>query len=53
MNDRALYLSRSAAIGPELLPQPALAKVLLDQPQLLKQVWEAIDRLMYGTRSHF
>lgn len=26
-----------------LYPKPALAKVLLDQPELLKEVWQALD----------
>jgi hypothetical protein len=28
-----------------LYPKPALAKVLLDRPELLKEVWQALDRI--------
>jgi hypothetical protein len=28
-----------------LYPKPALAKVLLDKPELLKDVWQALDRI--------
>jgi hypothetical protein len=28
-----------------LYPKPALAKVLLDKPELLKEVWQALDRI--------
>ncbi|WP_377478334.1 MAG: hypothetical protein P2A85_07160 [Microcoleus anatoxicus] len=28
-----------------LYPKPALAKVLLEKPQLLKEVWKALDRI--------
>jgi hypothetical protein len=28
-----------------LYPKPALAKVLLDQPELLKEVWSALNRI--------
>ena len=28
-----------------LYPKPALAKMLLDQPELLKEVWQALDRI--------
>ena len=28
-----------------LYPKPALAKVLLEKPELLKEVWQALDRI--------
>ena len=28
-----------------LYPKPALAKVLLGRPELLKKVWQALDRI--------
>ena len=28
-----------------LYPKPALAKVLLDRPELLNEVWQALDRI--------
>ncbi|MEG4857027.1 hypothetical protein QUB75_05050 [Microcoleus sp. K1-B6] len=28
-----------------LYPKSALAKVLLDKPELLKEVWQALDRI--------
>jgi hypothetical protein len=28
-----------------LYPKPALAKLLLDKPELLKEVWQALDRI--------
>jgi adenine-specific DNA-methyltransferase len=28
-----------------LYPKPALAKVLLNKPELLKKVWQALDRI--------
>ncbi|MEG3973126.1 hypothetical protein QT970_00685 [Microcoleus sp. herbarium8] len=28
-----------------LYPKPALAKVLLDKPELLKELWQALDRI--------
>ncbi|WP_333219402.1 hypothetical protein [Microcoleus sp. Pol12A5] len=29
-----------------LYPKPALAKAFLEKPELLKEVWQALDRLM-------
>ncbi|MCL1473914.1 hypothetical protein [Argonema antarcticum] len=34
-----------------LYPKPALAKVLLDNSELLKQVWQAIDCLRGGMKA--
>jgi hypothetical protein len=28
-----------------LYPKPALAKMLLEKPELLKEVWQALDRI--------
>lgn len=39
--------SRATATNVYLMlsPKPALAKALLDRPELLKKVWQALDRM--------